>query len=132
MKNRKKNNESPCPSLEDLIVLGDGEMDSQSKERMEKHIRECPVCRKRFFDILALDRLIKAGDPAAQESSLMEAGGLSISEEDHDFGKIRERSPLVRRWGWVAAAACILITVLFLYPILFSNSIPLLQLVKNT
>ncbi len=49
-----------CPSLEDLVLFHDSELDSPAAALVEFHARECGPCRAKLEEMQRLDQLVHA------------------------------------------------------------------------
>ncbi len=107
-----------CPRGCDLSAYADGELSEPARERIAAHLKECLSCRHELDSLAALSREVR---PAVQEISqavTLPPTPTQPWREAHAVIDSRrtERSVdvLVRRAADVAAAACLLLTVVWL------------------
>src|SRR5688572_28709114 len=84
-----------CPSLEDLALFADGDIDGAAMTYIESHTAGCDECRKRVVELQG-DREFLRTPPAIPEPAYMQVRNGVLSELEH-----RRR----RRYLWSSAAA---------------------------
>jgi len=98
-----------------LSLFFDQELPSAEHERVSRHLKDCPACRKELRDIRAVSKMFRAG----LEDGVVQAGLLNLERSVIDRIK-KKKEPLWKRFAntsisWkylVPAAAAVAMLVL--------------------
>ena len=101
--------ELDCKKVLDLInEYIDGELDAADTEFVRSHIEKCPECKKVFDELKELEKLLTKSAETAPDALYDRV----MDEVREDASTTKRKNNLMRKWGLVAVAAVICISVI--------------------